>query len=101
MSATVELVKFLATLANITLTDQELQEYTMQLDDIIQFITQVKTMETKDIAPKYHSVDLKNVFAQNSPGFFEKKRTFTQEQALANAKAKQDGYFVVDKVIDK
>jgi len=58
MSLTPEDVKKIAHLARLNLSDQDIAVYTPQLSNILQFIEQMNTVDTTNVAPLSHSLDV-------------------------------------------
>lgn len=86
----------LAHLARLTLTDEELKKYTTQLDETI---TAVKNLETLHSSPKsVHGFNLTNMAREDS---IDTSHSLSQEQALLNTPKTQEGYVVVDKIMEE
>ncbi len=94
-------LELLANLSKLNLTDEEKRLFLKQLEKIVAYISKIKELDTKSTKPLYHSTELKNVFNKNAKGKAFSKRGLSQKEALANAKQKKDGYFVVPKILDK
>jgi len=60
-----KLISRVANLARLELTDEEKQEFTKQLSDIIEYVEKINEMPTGDVIPADHIVDLKNVFRED------------------------------------
>ena len=58
MSLTPEDVKKIAHLARLNLTEQDISVYTPQLTHILQFIEQMNSVNTDNIEPIAHSLDI-------------------------------------------
>lgn len=54
-----------AELARLDLTEQEKSEYSRQLSDILAYVEKIGEMDTADIRPTDHIVDLFNVFRED------------------------------------
>ncbi len=90
-------VKHLAQLVNLELTDQEVEIYTKQFEQILNYIDQLGEVETDNVLPTYQTLDeTNNVWRKD-----EVKPGLTQKQALANAKKIYKGYFVAPDVFDR
>ena len=57
MSLPREEIKKIANLAKIELTETEVSSYTEQLSDILDFVEQMKVVDTTDIIPMAHPLD--------------------------------------------
>ncbi len=58
MSLTPDDVKKIAHLARLNLSEQDITTYTPQLSHILQFIEQMNTVDTQNIEPLAHSLDV-------------------------------------------
>lgn len=86
----------IASLAHLDLKDQELKLYSSQFKAILNYIDQLKKVDTKGIKPTFQTLDnTTNVWRED-----EVKPSLTQKQALAAATKTHQGYFVADHVFD-
>lgn len=87
-------VAHLARLARLAVTDDELDLFAGQLDQILQSVAQVSEVAADDIPPTSHAVPLTNVFREDvvRPGL-------DQQQALSGAPAAEDGRFRVPRIL--
>ncbi|MBN2149897.1 MAG: Asp-tRNA(Asn)/Glu-tRNA(Gln) amidotransferase subunit GatC [Candidatus Lokiarchaeota archaeon] len=88
-------VAHLAELARITLSDKERKEFAKQLSSILEFFSQISELDTENVKPTYHVVELKNVFRED-----ESREGLSQEAALRNAPQKEKGYFKSPKIVE-
>ncbi len=79
----------LAKLANLSLTKEEKQTFSEQLQDIIKYIDQLNTVDTSNVEPTYNITGLKNVFREDIV-----KPSLTSQKALENALNVRDDYFI-------
>ena len=87
------LVKKLAALSRLKLTDAEVKRYAQEMEKIVEYVSAVSSIKSADIAPA-----LKNVFRQDdSP---RKGGEFT-EKILSQAPARQGNYLKVKKIIEQ
>ena len=84
----------LAQLARLQLTDAELDLYVGQLSVILDSVATVSRVATPDIEPTTHAVPLTNVYRDDVV-----RPCLTQEQALDQAPAVQDGRFRVPQIL--
>ncbi|MEU5261325.1 Asp-tRNA(Asn)/Glu-tRNA(Gln) amidotransferase subunit GatC [Amycolatopsis sp. NPDC021455] len=87
-------VAHLAKLARLAVTDDELDVFAGQLDQILDSVAKVSEVAAEDVPPTSHAVPLTNVFRQDVvvPGL-------SQQQALAGAPAAEDGRFRVPRIL--
>ena len=87
-------VAHLAKLARLAVTDEELDVFASQLDQILESVAQVSAVAETDIPPTSHALPLTNVFRDDvvRPGL-------TQQQALSGSPAFEDGRFRVPRIL--
>ena len=88
-------VKYVAHLARIKLTDEELSRLSLQLEDIVNFIDKLKEVNVTGIKPTSHILPVNNVFREDKP-----TKSLAVEGALSNAPAQKEVFFVTPKVIE-
>jgi aspartyl-tRNA(Asn)/glutamyl-tRNA(Gln) amidotransferase subunit C len=87
-------VAHLAKLAHLAVTDEELDVFAGQLDQILDAVAKVSEVAGEDIPPTSHAVPLTNVFREDveRPGL-------TQQQALSGAPSTEEGRFRVPRIL--
>jgi aspartyl-tRNA(Asn)/glutamyl-tRNA(Gln) amidotransferase subunit C len=95
MVITKETIEYVANLARIELSPEELDRFSRQLEDILDFIDKLKKLDTSHTSPTSHILPINNVLRQDSP-----KPSLPVEKVLANAPSKDGNFFVVPKVIE-
>lgn len=88
-------VEHLANLARIELTDKEIKQFTKQVSSILDFFSELSELDTEDVNPTYHVLEINNVFRDDVV-----KDSLPREEILANAPKKEKGYFKAPKIID-
>ena len=94
MSVTIDQVEKIASLAKLSFSSEEKEKFVTQFNQILEYIDKLNELDTKDIEPTYHVLELENVFRAD-----EVVGNFDQERVLQNAPKKNNGYFSVPKVI--
>jgi aspartyl-tRNA(Asn)/glutamyl-tRNA(Gln) amidotransferase subunit C len=94
MSITRKEVEHIAELARLHLTEVEIEEYTQQLNKILEYVDKLNELNTENIKPLSHPVEGENVFRDDKV-----KLSVKREDALKNAPSKDDEFFKVPKVI--
>lgn len=94
---TKELVKFLAKLGQLELTEQQVNQYQKELNEVVNYVTMIANMPTKRIKPRFHTTNQKNIFQTNN----QPQNTFSQKQALANAQKTKKGMFAIPRILTK
>lgn len=87
-----EEILHLARLANLKLTDEEVRKFQTQLSSILEYVSQLNKVETKNIEPVSQVTGLKDV---NRRDEISDSRSLSQEEALKNAPNKKDGLIKV------
>lgn len=87
-------VRHVAKLARLRFSDQELDEFTKQLNDILGYVGKLDALDTSDIKPTTHAMKLSNVFREDIV-----KPSLANEEALLNAPSSEDGAFTVPRII--
>ncbi len=88
-------VDHVAKLARLELTDQEKELFTNQLSNILTYVDQLNKLDTKNVEPTSHVLDIKNVMREDVAD-----QSLAQEKALANAPDKAAGHYKVPKIIE-
>jgi aspartyl-tRNA(Asn)/glutamyl-tRNA(Gln) amidotransferase subunit C len=88
-------VKYVAHLARMELKPEELEIFSGQLKDILDFIDKLKEVDLKDISPTSHILPINNVLREDKP-----KESLPIERVLENAPQRAGNFFVVPKVIE-
>ena len=94
MAITIEDVDKIAKLAKLEFSREEKEKLTQQMAQIVEYFEQLNELDTQDVPPTSHVLDIKNVLREDKV-----EPWLTQEQALTNAPAKKQGFFSVPKVI--
>ncbi|WP_240376042.1 Asp-tRNA(Asn)/Glu-tRNA(Gln) amidotransferase subunit GatC [Bacillus piscicola] len=92
---TKEQVKHVAHLARLSVTEEDVDTFTEQLDAIIGFAEQLNELDTDGVEPTTHVLDIKNVLRED-----EERPSFDQETALKNAPDQEDGQVKVPSVLE-
>ncbi|SFP32877.1 Asp-tRNA(Asn)/Glu-tRNA(Gln) amidotransferase subunit GatC [Salibacterium halotolerans] len=88
-------VKHVAHLARLSITEEEVDTFTEQLDNIIEFAEQLNELDTEDVEPTTHVLDIHNVLRKD-----EQRPSLDREDALKNAPDQEDGQVKVPSVLE-
>jgi aspartyl-tRNA(Asn)/glutamyl-tRNA(Gln) amidotransferase subunit C len=94
MALTPETVRQVAHLARLTLADAEVDLFTRQLNDILNYVEKLNELDTTDVLPMAHVLELNNAFREDTV-----TDSLPLEEALANAPDRQRNSFTVPKII--
>lgn len=86
-------VKHVAKLARLELTEEEIEKYSKQLDEIIKHVEQMNEVDTTGVEPMPHPIPVYNVMRED-----EVKYEQTKEELMANAPLEENGFFRVPKI---
>lgn len=89
-------VKHVAKLANLPISDEELEKYSQQLSKILDYIDLLNKVDTKNLEPLFNVTGLENILRED-----EISEGLTQEEALQNASSSKDGYFTTKGVFEE
>ena len=94
MSVTRKDVEHIAELARLKFSEQELNSFTDQLNEILTYVDKLNELDTENVQPLLHPVEGENVFRDDiiKPGV-------SREEALKNAPERSEEFFKVPKVI--
>ncbi|MGG3017694.1 Aspartyl-tRNA(Asn) amidotransferase subunit C Glutamyl-tRNA(Gln) amidotransferase subunit C [Geobacillus stearothermophilus] len=91
----IDQVKHVADLARLAITDEEAKMFTKQLDAIITFAEQLNELDTENVPPTSHVLDMRNVMREDIP-----EPGLPREEVLKNAPDQQDGQFRVPAILE-
>ena len=83
-----------AQLARLELDDKAIATFSDQIGTILTYVDQLKGVDTEDVRPTSHAIALTNAFRED-----KLKDHLDTEAALGNAPEKDDGSFIVPKVV--
>jgi aspartyl-tRNA(Asn)/glutamyl-tRNA(Gln) amidotransferase subunit C len=92
---TMDEVKHVANLARLAITEEEAEKFTDQLDAIISFAEELNELDTENVEPTSHVLDMKNIFREDvaKPGL-------PVEEVLKNAPDHENGQIKVPAIIE-
>ena len=85
----------MAVLARLKLTEAELDALTRQMGQILEYVEVLNEVDTSDVEPMAHAVDLANVFRED-----EERPSLSREDALSNAPKTNGKCFVVPQILE-
>ncbi len=89
-----DLIRHVAEVARLELTDAEIKEFLPQLKDILETFSQIQKVDTANIKPSFHPIELNGAMREDVP-----KESLSNEAALKNTVHKKDGYFKGPRII--
>ena len=88
-------VAYVANLARIAVAPEEIGPYEAQLERILEYVSQLKKVDTEAVPPTAHPHAVANVWREDAAKPFD-----DVEGLLANAPEKEETFFKVKKVIE-
>jgi aspartyl-tRNA(Asn)/glutamyl-tRNA(Gln) amidotransferase subunit C len=96
MPLTPEQVRHIAHLARLGLTDEDVEKFSHQLSDILDYFERLKAVDTDDVPPTAYPLDLHNIMRDDEPA-----PPAPTEDVLANAPLRDGEHFRVRAVLDE
>jgi aspartyl-tRNA(Asn)/glutamyl-tRNA(Gln) amidotransferase subunit C len=94
MKITRDEVLYVADLARLDLDEASIDMFAEQITEILGYVDMLKAVDTEGIQPTSHAIFLTNAFRED-----ENKEHLERDRALANAPEKEEGSFIVPKVV--
>ena len=94
MSLSREDVQKVSLLARLQFSDAELDRMTSQMGQIVGYVEQLSELDTSDVEPMAHAVEVSNVFAEDVS-----RPSFDRDRILANAPKRDDECYRVPAVL--
>jgi aspartyl-tRNA(Asn)/glutamyl-tRNA(Gln) amidotransferase subunit C len=93
---TLDDVKRLARMANLPIVEDQLSHYPEQLGESLSYVENLSEIDTSHVPDTFFTTEARNVMAEDD---VDESIMLTQEEALKNAKATKNGYFVVKRIL--
>ena len=88
-------VKKIAKLSRLKITDEEAEKFSSQLTDILKYAEKINEINTDNIPPTSHSIDIKNALRADTV-----KPSYSRESIMRNAPEPENGFYKVPKIIE-
>lgn len=89
-------IEILSDLVKINVSEDEKKTYSEDISSMLDFVDQLKEVNTDDIEPLINMLPIENVFREDIV-----EKNFTKEELLKNAQSVKDGCFYVPKIIEE
>ena len=96
MKVTKEDIQNVAGLSRRAIPDTETDVDIAQLGGFLEYVENLKEIDTEGVAPTTYALPMQNVFREDVV-----KPSLDREAALSNAPMKEDGYFKVPRVLEE
>lgn len=90
------IVRHIGHLARLKLSDTQIESFATQLSAILEYASQLNSVDTSRVEPTAHPLPVTNVFRADEP-----RPPLGAEAVLANAPRSAEGFFVLPKVLDQ
>ncbi|MEZ6129480.1 MAG: Asp-tRNA(Asn)/Glu-tRNA(Gln) amidotransferase subunit GatC [Planctomycetaceae bacterium] len=91
-----EEVSKVASLARLSLSEDELVTYGEQLTKILSYVDVLNEVDVEGVEPMPHAIDLRNVFRED-----QRQPSLNRTAALANAPKTDGSYFQVPQILEQ
>ena len=95
MKITKDEVLYVADLARLNLAEAAIEKFAGQIGEILEYVDKLNEVNTEGVKPTSHAISLTNAFREDEP-----REHLDREKALANAPEKEEGSFIVPKIIE-
>lgn len=89
-------VRYIADLASLKLSEDEVEKFSQQLSDILDYIEKLDELDTEDIVPTAYTIPVKNVLREDKV-----EESLELKKVLQNAPEQKDNQFRVPKIMDE
>lgn len=89
-------VRKVASLARLSLTDQEVDDFGRQLTQILSYVETLNDVDVENAEPMPHAIEIRNVFRED-----ERSASLDRDVGLQNAPRTDGRYFLVPQILDQ
>ena len=87
-------VEYVAKLAKLEFNEEEKEEFTSQLNSILDYFKKLNELDTKKVEPTAYVISIPNLLNED-----EVEPSLPRDEVLSNAKYIKKGYFKVPKIM--
>jgi|ETNmetMinimDraft_15_1059895.scaffolds.fasta_scaffold190538_2 aspartyl-tRNA(Asn)/glutamyl-tRNA(Gln) amidotransferase subunit C len=88
-------VAYVAHLARMHLSDEEIARFQPQLAQIVDHVRQIQSLDTSDVEPTAHAIEIRNVARADT-----RREGLSADVAMRNAPQNKEDLFVVPKIVE-
>lgn len=88
-------VEYIAGLAQLSLDKETKERLVREMDEILGYIDKLNELDTSDIEPTMHALEMTNVYRDDAAG-----ESLARDTALMNAPQTDGEYFLVPRILD-
>ena len=93
MAISEDQVRYVATLARLAVTDEQVEVLAVELSSILEHVGTISELDLTNVQPTAHAIAVTNRTREDVP-----KPSLPREIALLNAPEQRDGAFVIPKI---
>ena len=93
---TPEQVQHIARLARVGLSDSDVQQFSAELSEILDYFERLRQVDTEDVPPTAHTLEMHNVMRAD-----ETAPPLDKEEVLANAPLREGDHFRVRAILEE
>ena len=97
LSLSREQVQHIARLARVGLSDEDVDHFSEQLSEILDYFERLRQVDTEDVPPTAHTLPLHNVLRESD----EPAPPLDRESVLANAPVREGDHFRVKVILEE
>ena len=94
MKITKEEILYVANLARLEIDATTIEKFVDQIGTVLEYVDQLKGVDTEGVRPTSHAISRTNAFRED-----EQSGHLDPTEVLTNAPEKEDGSFIVPKVV--
>lgn len=87
-------VEHVARLARLQLQEEEIQTFTQQLGQILDYVHRLEAIDTEEVEPTAHALSLQNVFRED-----EVEPSLNRDEVLKGAPEREGVFFKTPKIL--
>lgn len=95
-SITVDEVRHISHLCRLQLSQEDIDRFTADLGEIIDYVNQIQKLDTSGIDPTFQTAPLSNIFREDII-----KKSLSPEEVLSNAPDRESDYFRMPRIMEK
>ncbi len=87
-------IRYVAKLARLELTDEEVQLFSQQLNNVLGYMVELTRVDVSKVEPTFHPIPLQNVFREDRV-----RPSLSVDKALENAPSCEGNLFKVPRIL--
>lgn len=95
MAINEDTVKYVAKLSKLKFEENEIHDFTKEMDDIIEMVEKLENLDTEGVEGTYHGNEKTSVLRKD-----ESEQGTNREDLFKNVKSEKDGYIEVPAILD-